>query len=80
MPVTSADAARMYPVWKWLGLSQEEFRERVEDRTQRSDNGMIRQCAVEFCLRTFTDTVTLCSVHRGTYHRKRAQVIQSMGA
>jgi len=80
MTITSADATRMYPVWKWLGISREEFYDRIEDRAQDSDNGVSRRCAVEDCERVYTNTATLCPPHMGAYRRKRAQVIRSMGA
>ena len=74
------DAGRMYPVWKWLKITEAEFRERVDDRAQDSDNGVSRRCAVEDCERVYTNTATLCPPHMGAYRRKRAQVIRSMGA
>lgn len=77
----SADAAKMYPVWKWLGISREDFKDRLDDRKFiDADNGILRRCAVEDCERTFTENQTLCMPHMGAYHRKRAQVIRSMGS
>jgi len=74
MSITQTDAARLFPVWTWLKISEEEF------NAKRAEMIGVLRCLK--CKRQgmCVGNSMLCMYCHGAYRRKRAQVIRSMSA